>query len=66
MRKLRELEMMAGMRRTRTERVTERQIAKFRRQQAEHEHTMVLVDKIRQREKGEAGFRPMPFMKGHK
>jgi len=57
----RELEMMAGMRRSRQERVTDRQIQKFRRQQAEHEQTMLLIDKIRERERGTEGFRPMPF-----
>jgi hypothetical protein len=53
--------MMAGERRTRAERVTARQIARFRRQQQENEQAMLLIDKIREREKGTEGFRPMPF-----
>ena len=61
MRHLRELKMMAGLGRTRAERVTERQIRRFRRQRAEQEQAMLLVDKIRQREQGVDGLPPMPF-----
>ena len=61
MRRLRELQMMAGVVRTRAERATERQLRKFRRQAAEHEQAMLLADKIREREAGAAGSRPMPF-----
>jgi hypothetical protein len=55
------LQEMAGERRTRAERVTARAVAKFRRQQQENEQAMLLIDKIREREKGTEGFRPMPF-----
>jgi hypothetical protein len=61
MRRMRELEMMAGMRRTRAERMADRQVAKFRRQKADQERTMLLVDKIREREKGTGDMRPMPY-----
>jgi len=53
--------MMAGMRRTRAERVAEREVIKFRRAMAEQEQRLLLVDKIREREKGMEGYRPMPF-----
>jgi hypothetical protein len=42
MRRLRELEVMAAMRRTRAE----QQVSKFRRQVADQERTLLLVDKI--------------------
>lgn len=61
MRRLRALQMMAGLHRTRAERVTERQIRKFRRQVAEQEHRMMLADKIKERESGAQGMKPMPF-----
>jgi len=64
MRKVRILEEMAGMRRTRAERVAERQVMRFRRQAQEYEQRMMLVDKIREREKGTEGMPPMPFAKG--
>jgi len=61
MRRLRELEMMAGQRKTRAERVAEREVIKFRRAMAEQEQRLLLIDKIRERERGAEGFRPMPF-----
>ena len=61
MRRLRELQMMAGIRKTRAERTTERQIARFRRQQNEAEQAMLLIDKIKQREQGAQGEKPMPY-----
>lgn len=61
MRHLRDLQMMAGIRKTSQERRTERQIRQFRREQAIAEHKMLLVDKIREREKGAQGTRPMPY-----
>lgn len=61
MRRLRALQMMAGMGKTRAERVTERQIRRFRRQVAEQEHRMLLADKIKARESGAQGMKPMPF-----
>ena len=61
MRRLRELQMMAGVTRTRQERATERQLRKFRRQAAELEQAMLLADKIREREQGSVGMKPMPF-----
>lgn len=61
MRRLRDLQMMAGIRKTSAERRTERQIRHFRREQALAEHKMLLVDKIREREKGAQGTRPMPY-----
>jgi hypothetical protein len=61
MRNLRILEEMAGMRRTRAERVADRQIQRFRRQQQEAERMMLLVDKVRERERGAEGAPPMPF-----
>lgn len=61
MRKLRTLQMLAGLTTSRAERVVERQIRRFRRQVAEHEQAMLLVDRIKQREAGADGMRPMPF-----
>lgn len=61
MSRLRMLQMMAGMRRTRAERVAERQIQRFRRQVAQHEQAVMLRDKILQREAGSEGLRPMPY-----
>jgi hypothetical protein len=61
MRRLRELEMMAGMRKTRAERMTERRVAKFRKQVADQERTMLLADKIRERGRGGEGMPPMPY-----
>ena len=61
MRRLRELQMMAGMRKTGQERRTERQIRHFRREQAIAEQKMLLVDKIREREEGMQGTKPMPY-----
>ena len=60
---MRELMQMAGQRRTRAERVTERQIQKFRREVAEAEHRMLLIYQIKQREAGAAGMRPMPLQR---
>lgn len=61
MRKLRTLQMLAGLTTSRAERMAERQIRRFRRQVAEHEQAMLLVDRIKQREAGADGMRPMPF-----
>ena len=61
MRRLRELQMMAGIRKTRAERTTERQVMRFRRQQNEAEQAMLLIDKIKQREQGAQGEKPMPY-----
>lgn len=61
MRRLRMLQEMAGMRKSRAERVTERQLRHFRRQQAEAEMKMLLIDKIREREQGMQGAKPMPY-----
>jgi len=61
MRNMRTLEMMAGMRRTRAERVADRQVQRFRRQQQEAERMMLLVDKVKQREAGTEGAPPMPY-----
>ena len=55
--------MMAGLRKTSAERRTERQIQKFRRQRGIAEQQLLLVDKIREREAGAAGTKPMPFAK---
>jgi hypothetical protein len=55
------LEEMAGLRRSRAERVAERQIQRFRRQQMEAERMMLLVDRVREREAGKEGSVPMPF-----
>ena len=63
MRRLRELQMMAGIIRTRPERIADRQIRRFRRQRAEQEQAMLLVDKIREREQGSQGSKPMPYRK---
>jgi hypothetical protein len=63
MRNVRLLEEMAGLRRSRAERVAERQIQRFRRQQMEAERMMLLVDKVREREAGKEGSVPMPFAK---
>jgi hypothetical protein len=61
MKRLRVLQEMAGLRKTRAERVVERQIRQFRRQRAEHEQALLLADKVRDREKGAEGMRPMPY-----
>lgn len=61
MRRLRELQMMAGLGRSRAERMAERQIKKFRRQVAERDAAMLLMDKIREREHGAQGMKPMPY-----
>lgn len=61
MRQLRDLQMMAGFRKTPAERRTEREIRSFRRQRALAEQKMLLVDKIREREAGMQGTRPMPY-----
>jgi hypothetical protein len=63
MRNIRILEEMAGMRRTRQERVADRQVTRFRRQMAEREQMMLLVDKVRQRERGDENLPPMPYAK---
>jgi hypothetical protein len=61
MRRIRELEMMAGMRKTRAERMADRQVTKFRRQKADQERTILLIDKIRERERGTGNAPPMPL-----
>lgn len=57
---LRMMRMMAGLGKSRKERVVERQIQRFRRQMAQHEEQMLLIDKIKQREAGVEGIKPMP------
>lgn len=63
MRRLRDLQMMAGMRSTPQERRTQRQIRHFRRERAIAEQQMLLIDKIREREAGAQGSKPMPYKK---
>jgi len=57
------LRMMAGLTRTPQERRAERGVRRFRKLNAEAEQKMLLVDRIRQREQGEAGAKPMPFVR---
>lgn len=61
MRNRRALQMMAGLARTPQERRSEREVRRFRKLNSEAEQRRVLVDRIRQREQGVAGERPMPF-----
>lgn len=63
MRRLRDLQMMAGMRKTGQERRAERQIRHFRRERAIAEQQVLLIDKIRERESGAQGSKPMPYSK---
>lgn len=63
MRRLRDLQMMAGMRKTPHERRAEREIRQFRRERSLAEQKMLLVDRIRERESGMQGAKPMPY--GH-
>ena len=63
MRRLRELQMMAGMRKTPGERRNELMIRQFRRERAVADQQMLLVDKIREREAGAAGSKPMPYVR---
>lgn len=64
MRNRRLLRMMAGLARSPADRRAEREVRKFRKANAEAEQQMLLVDRIRQREAGEAGARPMPYARG--
>lgn len=63
MRRLRDLQMMAGMRSTPQERRVQREIRHFRRERAIAEQQMMLVDRIKEREQGMQGSKPMPFKK---
>ena len=58
---LRHLRMMAGQGNTPAERRVARQIKKFRREVAQRDQAMLLIDKIKEREAGTEGFKPMPF-----
>lgn len=58
------MRMMAGELRTPQQRRVDRQIKRFRRDVAERDKEMLLLDKIRQREAGADGFPPMPYATG--
>lgn len=64
MRRLRALQEMAGEARTRAERRRDRDVARMKRMESRSEETLVLVDKIRQREAGAEGAKPMPYRRG--
>jgi hypothetical protein len=64
MRNRRLLQMMAGQVRSPAERRADREVRRFRRLNSEAEQRLLLVDRIRQRELGVAGEKPMPFAKG--